>query len=104
MRKFVASLVALAALASAGVASAQDARLGDRQFIAAARCAGLAEAAGDGASFSDLLKAQRRGREASVRDEAGVAKNRAKSEWQRADADQRQALQQELADCNRFVG
>ena len=85
MRKIFAAAVVVASLAAA---TAADARITDRDFIAANRCRGLAgaEALGkiDTAGLDALLRAETRGRAQFVADEADKARADAERQARRA--------------------
>lgn len=72
-------LIAAAAIAAlAGTAQAQSSRISDTDYIALARCAGLAEGAGvDASTLDQSLRSQRRGRADHVRDQATNARQSA---------------------------
>ena len=84
------------AAALAGTAQAQSARISDTDYIALARCAGLAEGSGaDASTLDQTLRAQRRGRADHVRDQATNARQSAMAQA-RADT---AGVAAELAAC-----
>ncbi len=94
MKTLLIAAVAVSALA--GAANAQSARISDSQYVALARCAGLAEGAGvDASDMDDALRAQRRGRADHVRQQATSARQSAIVEA-RTDAS---SVADELAAC-----
>jgi hypothetical protein len=80
MSMFKGFVVAAALVASTSV-FASPARMSDAQYIAAARCDGLADskalAGGDAASMDAVLKAQGRGRPAEIAEQADDARTAA---------------------------
>ena len=87
---------ALVAAALAGAAQAQTVRLSDTDYIATARCAGLADGTGaDTARFDQTLREQRRGRADHIRDAASSARREAAA-WARS---HQAAATGELAAC-----
>ena len=94
MKTLLIAAVAVSALA--GAANAQSARISDSQYVALARCAGLAEGAGvDASDMDDALRAQRRGRADHIRQQATSARQSALVEA-RADV---ASVADELAAC-----
>lgn len=93
--------IAAAAAALAGAAQAQSSgRLSDGQYLELARCAGLADGAGQSVeSVDQALRAARRGRADHVREQAINARSQAASEFRRASGEQAAALNAELAAC-----
>ena len=88
---------ALIAATLAGAAQAQTARLSDTDYVATARCAGLADGTGaDAARFEQTLREQRRGRADHIRSAASSARREAAS-WARSD---QVAAAGELATCS----
>lgn len=94
MKTFLIAAAAVAAFA--GSAQAQSARISDADYVALARCAGLAEGSGaDASTLEQTLRVQRRGRADHIRDQATGARQSAIAEA-RADSS---AVASELAAC-----
>ncbi|MFO1015348.1 MAG: hypothetical protein U1E50_16475 [Caulobacteraceae bacterium] len=90
MRKFIATAFAVAGLAAATQAAAADTtRMTDQQFVAAARCRGLAgsDALGriDTTTIDAAIKASSRNRPQFVSDAAAKARDDAERQARRAD-------------------
>ena len=93
MKTFVRTLAVLVSAAAATTAVAKD-RAPDAAYLAAARCQGLARAAGaDTSNIDAFLKAQRTGRESHVQDQAADARRSAEREYRSAGVDGQRRLQ-----------
>lgn len=98
MRSLSLVIAAAATLASAGLAFAASDRVTDSQYIAAARCTGLAEGAGQASGpFEAFLKAQARGRSGAVADRADSVRDKARHSARIANQSQRTTFAQELS-------
>jgi len=106
MRALTIAIVSIATLASAGLASAQDNRITDSQYLAAARCVGIAQGVGDGASdFENFYKAQGKRRPAFIAEQAEKARDQAKRSVKLANDTQRGVLSSELTGaCAAYKG
>lgn len=97
MRILTLAVAAAATLASAGFANAAD-KITDSQFLAAARCTGLAEGSGQSAEgFQTYLKAQSKGRTGNIYDRADKLRAQARHSAKIADATQKGVYAQELS-------
>ena len=93
-------LAAAAAVALAGAAQAQTARLSDNQYVALARCAGLAEGSSvEAPTLQTKLRAERRGRANHIRDQAVSARQSAMAEIRAASGDEAARLAAERDAC-----
>jgi len=102
--KIIASVVAVAALASAA-APAFAQTLGEGDFVRLSRCAGLAEGIGrDAAPFKETLKGASRHREEYVLSRADAARRAALREAQRSQGEARGRIEAELSGaCSAFA-
>ena len=97
MRILTLAIAAAATLTSAGFASAAD-KISDSQFLAAARCTGLAEGSGQSAeSFQTYLKAQSKGRTGNIYDRADKLRAQARHSAKIADETQKGVYERELS-------
>lgn len=97
MRILTLAIAAAATLVSAGFANAAD-KVTDSQFLAAARCTGLAEGSGQSAEgFQSYLKAQSKGRTSNIYDRADKVRDQARHSAKIADATQKGVYAQELS-------
>ena len=97
MRALSFALAAAVTLASAGLAFAQD-RITDSQYLAAARCTGLAQGAGESAeAFENFYKAQSKRRPTFISEQAEKARDKARHSAKIANETQRGVFTQELA-------
>jgi hypothetical protein len=97
MRALSLAIAAAVSLASAGLAFAASDRVTDSQYLAAARCSGLAEGTGQSAdAFDAFLKAQSKGRSGNIADRADVARDKARHAAKIANETQKSTFAQEL--------
>jgi len=97
MRALSIALATVATLVSAGVAFA-DTRISDSQYLAAARCTGLAQGAGESAeAFESFYKAQSKRRPTFISEQAEKARDKARHSAKIANDTQRGVYAQELA-------
>lgn len=96
MRALSIVLAAAATLASAGLAFAQPARLTDGQYLAAARCAGLADGAGS-ADYDAFMREQSRRRQSAIVDRADKIRDKAAHSARLANDTQKGVFAAELA-------
>lgn len=98
MRTLFLAIAAAATLASAGAASAASDRVTDSQYLAAARCTGLAEGTGQSPdTFEAFLKAQAKGRSGNIADRADQARDKARHSARIANDTQKATFAQELS-------
>lgn len=91
------SLAIAVTLSSAGLAFAASDRVTDSQYLAAARCTGLAQGTGQSPdAFEAFLKAQARGRSSNIADRADVARDKARHAARIANEARKATFAQEL--------
>lgn len=96
MRALSLALAAAITLSSAGLAFAAD-KVSDGEYLAAARCTGLAQGAGqDAAAFEAFFKAQAKGRQSAVADRAEKIRDKARHSARIANDTQKGVFAQEL--------
>lgn len=97
MRALSLAIAAAVSLASAGLAFAASDRVTDSQYLAAARCSGLAEGSGQSSdAFDAFLKSQAKGRSGAIADRADVARDKARHAARIANETQKATFAQEL--------
>ena len=96
MRALSFALAAAATLASAGLAFAQPARLTDGQYLAAARCAGLAAGAGS-SDYDAFMREQSKRRQTAVLERADKIRDKAAHSARIANDTQKGVFAAELA-------
>lgn len=97
MRALSLAIAAAVTLTSAGLAFAASDRVTDSQYLAAARCSGLAEGTGQSTeAFEAFLKAQAKGRSGNIADRADVARDKARHAARIANETQKATFAQEL--------
>lgn len=98
MRALTIAVVTVATLATAGFASAKEGRISDSEYLAAARCTGLAQGTGEGASgFESYLKDQSKRRPGFISEQAEKARDQAKRSAKLANDTQRGVYVSELS-------
>jgi hypothetical protein len=96
MRALSFALAAAATLTSAGLAFAQPARLTDGQYLAAARCAGLADGAGS-SDYDAFMREQSKRRQTAVLERADKIRDKAAHSARIANDNQKGVFAAELA-------
>lgn len=98
MRALTIAIAAAATLISAGAASA-DTRVSDSQFLAVARCTGLAQGSGGdtAAGYESFYKEQGKRRSSFIYEQAEKARAKARHSAKIANDSQRNVFAEELA-------
>ena len=105
MRVLSLAIAAAVTLASAGLAVAKD-RVSDGEYLAAARCTGLAQGAEqDAQGFEAFFKAQAKGRPSAITDRAEKIRDKARHSARIANDTQKGVFAQELTGaCQAYAG
>ncbi|MDO1558153.1 hypothetical protein Q0812_01750 [Brevundimonas sp. 2R-24] len=102
MRKFALIAAVSAAALTAAAAGAAE-RITDVEYLQAARCAGLAQAAGGDASFFETkMRQNRQGRSDYVRAQARTGRDQARSDFRAASGEARAQLEAEIRACEQM--
>lgn len=101
----IALVSAIALLAAAGAASAQDGRVQDAEFVSLARCAALEASLEKPGALSARYRAERDGRTRNIRNDAEQVHERVRKFAATAGMKQERAYEAELnGQCQRFAG